>query len=242
MVAVTDTIEVSKDELEALVEEKVKERVQEETAELREEFQEENDRLRDRVDDLAKRTRRAERVARASTAHARRLWDAIEDLDERTAKNLEGVHSRISAVQESSQEVHEGAHEEAEALLPIQQMARMPEEAAKRHLNNENHRNTYRARFVWRDWSDYARKTPAGYVIASSDLRRVLYALDEEEQTVDTTTVKRVMDRLVEYSKGIVEKRKNKAGEWIVVLPENWREQVDEVSDDEGVSVVSEGE
>lgn len=208
------------DELEALVEEKVEEKA---------------DKKDERIEELEQRLDRTERANRALAAHARRLYEHVDRID----VNIEGVHGRISDVQQSSGEAEEGAHEEADALLPIEQLAQWPESVADRELDNETRRNLYRARFIWKDWNDYARKTPKGYVITSGELQRVLRASDDSGTRIESNTAKRAMDRLVEYSRGIVEKKKHN-GEWIVVLPNDWREHVDELEEVPPDDVVSE--
>lgn len=238
-------VEVSRDELEALVDEKVEEKIGP-VVERLEEVEQENEQLRDDLQEereqrqrLEERLDRAERANRALAAHARRLYENVDEEVERIDTNIEGVHARISGVQQSSEETEEGPHEEADALLPIEQLAQWPESVADRELDNETRRNLYRARFIWKDWNDYARKTPKGYVITSGELQRVLRAADDSGTRIESNTAKRVMDRIVEYSRGIVEKKKHN-GEWIVVLPRDWREHVDELEEAPPDDVVSE--
>lgn len=232
------------DELEELIEQKVEEA----TADLRDELEHERerrreeearaDRLEERVDALEERVDRAERVARASVAHARRLHERADDLDDWIGSSVEGIHARISSVQEGVSEVEESTVEVEEAKLPIQQLAEMPEHVAERHLDNENHRNSYRARGVWRDLDDYADRAPVGYVLRSGDLQRVLRALDEEGRTIESRTAQRVMDRIVEFTQGIAKKERRK-GEWCLVVPEDWREQADALEESRSDDVVT---
>jgi len=187
--------------------------------------------------------RRAERQARAAVAHSRRLWDKVENVDRLLTDGLEGLHARVSAVAEGASDDASEVEdvEEAEALLPIQQLAKMPEHVAEEQLNNENHRNTFRARSIWKDFGDYADRTPTGFVLESGRLQRVLRAqAEEEDYRIDTNTAKRVMARLVEFSKGIAERRK-KDGQWRVFVPEDWPRQAREAAEVEGNAAVTRG-
>jgi len=178
--------------------------------------------LRDRAD-------RAERIARAATAHSRRLWSFVNGEEDRLTNAVEGLHARISGVQQGAAESSEGSIQEAESKLPIQQLADMPEPAAKRTLDNENHRNSYRARFLWKDFDDYASRTAAGWVLESGDMQRVLRAAEKDGNTrIESKTAGRVMDRLVEFTRGIARKQKRK-GTWEIVVPHDWKEQAVEM-------------
>ena len=118
-----------------------------------------------------------------------------------------------------------------EDLLPIQQLARMPESAARDHLDNGAQRNTFRARAVWKDLGDYASRTPKGLVLRSGELTRVLNALEDGEATIESRTALRVMERIQELSKDVVDRRKQD-GEWMLVVPHDFQERAKAASDE----------
>lgn len=184
-----------------------------------EDLEEENEELQERVDDLE---------------------DEKEDLEETVDQQqriINALRNRTETTKERVEELLEDpptsddVDDQEEPALPIQQLAALPEDAADRHLNTENHRNTYRARFMFKDWGDYAERTPAGWTIDSSTMRRVLNAA-EDDHHVESRTVLRVMDRLVEFSKGVVKMDKNAEGNWIVYLPPDWEEEAKDVASD----------
>jgi predicted nuclease with TOPRIM domain len=219
-----------------------------------EDVEEENEQLRDRVDALEderddlqeelaeerEERERVEEIARAAVTHSQQLWSQLENEQDNLRGQIEGVHARISAVIEEVEEAETGDVEEAEALLPIQQLGRMPEHVAEQQLNNENHRNSYRARSIWKDFREYADRTPAGWVLRSGRLQRVLKAQSEETHAIETWTAKRVMQRLVEFSNGVVEREK-KNGEWMVVLPEGWQQKAEKTVGAEADAAVTPG-
>ena len=194
------------------------------------ELAEKVDQLASRVEELEDDRARLQDDLETEREQRRALEEYVEDVDDRLADGLEGVHNRISAsLDQPSQDAGDALDDADDAELPIQQIARMPEEMAKAHLDNMQHRNTYRARFLWRDLTDYATQTPAGFVVSSADAQRVLRAgLDDR---IETTTAKRVFDRIVSYTHGIAERRK-KNGEWILVVPADWKDQAAELDSD----------
>jgi len=97
---------------------------------------------------------------------------------------------------------------------PLEEVVQLPEHLAEENLSA----NQQRARFVARDIHEYARSVPAGRVIKSSELRRVLTA--GEESSVHTETVSRVIGFLTDLGKDDVKIRETQAGERVVVFTE----------------------
>lgn len=87
----------------------------------------------------------------------------------------------------------------------------MPEHIADRELTA----NQERARFIARDIHDYAEKAPAGFVIDSRVIKRVLTA--SEGKRPHTQTVDRVMDFLDEFGKQDVQQKKRRGKKLIVI-------------------------
>jgi predicted nucleic acid-binding Zn-ribbon protein len=100
---------------------------------------------------------------------------------------------------------------------PLERIVAFSEEAAAEELH-PNHR---RARLIARDVREYAVKATAGYVVASSDIRTVLSALDENShpETIsrvieflddlggeDIEVVKRRGERRVSFSEDLVKR------------------------------------
>lgn len=86
--------------------------------------------------------------------------------------------------------------------------------------------NQERARFVAKDIKEYTRSVPAGRVIKSSELRKVLIAKDGETGG-HNETVSRVMSKLNEFGKSDVSIRKSRAGERVVVFSEAIVERIE---------------
>jgi len=99
-----------------------------------------------------------------------------------------------------------------EPKTALEDVIQLPEHLAEENLSE----NQQRARFVARDAHEYTRKVPAGRVIKSSELRRVLTA--REEETVYTQTVSRVIDFLTELGGEDVRVSETQAGERVVVF------------------------
>jgi hypothetical protein len=97
------------------------------------------------------------------------------------------------------------------AATPLERICGLPEQIADRELTT----NQERARFIARDIRDYAEKAPAGLVIDSRAIKRVLTA--SEGKRPHTQTVARVMDFLDELGKEDVQQKKRRGKKFIVV-------------------------
>jgi hypothetical protein len=78
--------------------------------------------------------------------------------------------------------------------------------------------NQERARFIARDVRDYAENAPAGLVIDSRAIKRVITAA--EGKRPHTQTVARVMDFLEDLGKQDVHQKKRRGKKFVVVDPE----------------------
>jgi predicted transcriptional regulator len=84
--------------------------------------------------------------------------------------------------------------------------------------------NQQRARFVAKDIHEYTRSVPAGRVIKSSELRRVLSA--KKEGRIHTETVSRVIDFLTDLGQDDVQVRETQQGERVVVFTDKFVKRV----------------
>jgi len=97
----------------------------------------------------------------------------------------------------------------------LEDVIRLPEHVAEDSLS----KNQERARFVAKDIVDYSTSVPAGRVIRSSEIRRVLRA--GEDSTIHTETVSRVMDFLDRLGEDDVRIKESQSGERVVVFEDD---------------------
>ena len=97
---------------------------------------------------------------------------------------------------------------------PLERICSLPEPVADRELTT----NQERARFIARDARDYAEKAPAGLIIDSRAVKRIITA--KEGKHPHTQTVARVMDFLDELGKDEVKLKKRRGKKFVVVDPE----------------------
>ncbi len=228
------------DDLRGLVEDLVEEQtadLREENAQLRErvdDVEEQNEKLRERVDALEEENEdlreRVDDVEDTGEFVRDGLWNledavlgdtsvAVADARATDEGSILDRLDEVEAAVDATEAVESGEAEISEDLTPMEQIARLPEHVAAEQFDNENHRNTYRARAAVRDFFDYARKTPRGYVLKNPDLCRVLTA--QEDRRVDSKTGERVMDRIEDLSRETFEHvpaEENRHGEHILVL------------------------
>lgn len=97
---------------------------------------------------------------------------------------------------------------------PLERICTLPEHITDRELTI----NQKRARFIAKDIHDYAEKAPAGFVIDSRAVKRVITA--KERTRPHTQTVVRVMDFLDDLGKDDIKLKKHRGKKLIVVNPE----------------------
>ena len=146
------------------------------------ELEAENDRLQDRVDELE--TELQETQSHAARQRAE-ICGRVHDLEEAEPEaGSPGTNPTSDAGEPTSTGL-------SRAETPLEQVVALPEHMADDQLSA----NQDRARFVASDVRDYADHVPAGWSIASPDLRRVLQAYDGSGHT---QTVQRVMEILAD--------------------------------------------
>ncbi|WP_336365307.1 hypothetical protein [Halalkalicoccus salilacus] len=174
----------------------------------------------------------------ALTERVEELEAAVEQKDERideleaqlteykrfAGSEFADVRGRITDVEEQVQTLESSpdttTSEEADqtssqtAETPLERICALPEQIADRELTT----NQDRARFIARDVRDYAEKAPAGLVIDSQTITKVLTAAEGTKP--HTQTVARVMDFLEKLGKDDVEQTKRRGKKLVVVDPE----------------------
>lgn len=142
-------------------------------------------------------------------------------------KRLHEVEERLDSVEEgdSGDEAPTPTPETGETTIqepetPLEDIIRVPEHLVEESLSA----NQQRARFVAKDAHEYTRSVPAGRVIKSSELRRILSA--GEESRVYTETVSRVINFLTDLGKDSVKLRETREGERVIVFTDEFVKRV----------------
>ena len=157
----------------------------------------------ERIDELEAQLTEYKRFAGSEFADVR---GRITDVEEQV-QTLESSPDTTT-----SEEVNEMSSQTAET--PLERICALPEQIADRELTT----NQDRARFIARDVRDYAEKAPAGLVIDSQTITKVLTAAEGTKP--HTQTVARVMNFLEKLGKDEVEQTKRRGKKLIVVDPE----------------------
>jgi FtsZ-binding cell division protein ZapB len=154
-------------------------------------LREENDNLREENDNL-----------REEINHLERRLDEQAD---RQARETATNRKRISALEESeAEDSDDSSHpSDGESATPeletsLEQVCALDEKTASQQLTS----NQQRARFVAKNPADYFSKVPAGYVIDSGDIGKVLRAGTDCDG--HTATVARVMGFLNKFGESDV--------------------------------------
>jgi hypothetical protein len=206
-------------------------------AQVVEELEETVERQADRIEELEETAETQRRVfSSAIAAQAERIGDLEEELAEHkdhTGREFAAVRRRVTDVEEDVEAAATAPSENDETVAdekgsenlrdpstgadtetPLERICSLPEHVADRELT----RNQHRARFVAKDVRDYAEKVPAGLVIDSRAIKRVLTA--SEGKRPHTQTVARVMDFLDDLGKDDVELIKRRGRKLVVFDPE----------------------
>lgn len=219
------------DDLEEAVQELVEEKVTEATADLREEnrtLREENEELQNRVEELEGRMAELEdkdihhriNAIRRGLSEAHDSIAVVED-------DVAGLERAIEAggVEATPNEL---ADIDPRDLLPVEKLASLPDEVAVQQLDNEQNRNLYRARYIWKNWDELCYTTGdasnRGSHIKSADVKRTLNTWGQEEKRVESKTVERVFERLAYWTYNLTEIR-YKDGKRRLWRPGDWGEQ-----------------
>jgi predicted transcriptional regulator len=197
-------------------------------------FRESGKELARLVEGIAQESAQARESARTSEAKVEELQAELEEERETRAKESAEDRQRIHRVEERldsvEQETPDSGDEtptpEAEETAihkpetALEEVAQLPEHVAEENLSA----NQQRARFVAKDVHEYTRSVPAGRVIKSSELRRVLSA--GEEGRIYTETVSRVIDFLTDLGQDSVKVRETHEGERVVVFTDEFVKRV----------------
>lgn len=151
------------------------------------------------------------------------LETELAEHKDHTGRKFADVRARITETenqQAQSDSVNETPRDTGEetgsqkSQTPLERICALPEHLADRELTA----NQKRARFIARDIQDYAEKAPAGLVIDSRAIKRVLTAV--EEKRPHTQTVARIMDFLDELGKQDIQQKKRRGKKLIVANSE----------------------
>jgi hypothetical protein len=173
--------------------------------------------MQDRMDNLESELENQSQNVGGAFAKIGKVEDRVDDLEahnQQTEAHSEGSHPGNEAGDQAS------TNDET----PLYRVCALPEQIAARELSA----NQERARFIARDVRDYAEKAPAGLVIDSRAIKRVITA--KEGTKPHTQTVTRVMDFLDRLGKDAVEQVKRRGKKLVVVDPD----QADRLSDASG--------
>lgn len=148
----------------------------------------------------------------------------LQEEIENQSQNVVGAFSKLSSIDDRVTELEEGNDTQDEnpgiepdssRKTPLERIVNTPEHMVEQlglSANQERSRN------IARDVHEYAEKAPAGLVIDSSTIRKVITA--REDSPAHTQTVSRVMDFLEQLGKDGVELIKRR-GQRMVVFSED---------------------
>ena len=174
------------------------------------------EKLTERVDELeAELERKDERIDE--------LEDELAAYKDFAGSEFADVRGRITDVEEQAQAAQVPSDEPTDAddpthsqpsETPLERICSLPEHVADRELTA----NQERARFIARDVRDYAEKAPAGLVIDSQTIKKVITAAEGKKP--HTQTVARIMNFLEKLGKDEVKQTKRRGKKLVVVDPE----------------------
>ena len=149
------------------------------------------------------------------------IWIAdipLGSILQKTTEDVDRAHNRLDEVETVTSNngtpgVDANKTESQDVKTPLERVCALPEHIADRELTA----NQERARFIARDIQNYAEKAPAGHIIDSRAIKRVLTAA--EGKRPHTQTVARVMDFLDELGKKEVQQKKRRGKKLIIVDP-----------------------
>ena len=150
------------------------------------------------------------------------LETELAEHKDHTGREFADVRARITETenrqtQPNSEDTTSGVDEKETGSqaqkTPLERICSLPEHMVARELTA----NQERARFIAKDIHDYAEKAPAGLVIDSRAIKRVITA--KEGTRPHTQTVARVMDFLDDLGKQDVQQKKRRGKKLVVVDP-----------------------
>ncbi|WP_336346187.1 hypothetical protein [Halalkalicoccus ordinarius] len=175
------------------------------------------DQLTERVDELEaeveQKDDRIEELEAQLTEYKRFAGSEFADVRGRITDVEEQVQTLESSPDNATSE-DAGETSSQTTETPLERICGLPEQIADRELTT----NQDRARFIARDVRDYAEKAPAGLVIDSQTITKVLTAAEGTKP--HTQTVARVMNFLEKLGKDDVKQTKRRGKKLVVVDPE----------------------
>ncbi|MFC6906830.1 hypothetical protein [Halalkalicoccus tibetensis] len=168
------------------------------------ELEAEVDRKDERVEELEAELTEYKRFAGSEFANVR---GRITDVEEQT----EDLETTLQATPTEATDAEENGSQTTTMETPLERICTLPEHVADRELTT----NQKRARFIARDVQDYAEKAPAGLVLDSQTIAKVITAAEGSKP--HTQTVARVMDFLEKLGKDDVEQTKRRGKKLVVV-------------------------
>jgi uncharacterized coiled-coil protein SlyX len=189
----------------------------------------------DRIDELEQRVDDQDNVIDDQGETIQRLRQQLSEHRDHVGQQTAELNQRVSAVEDEVDDMaddddREGGSSDSEPegsdgqSTPLETVCTLDESTAVRELTS----NQRRARAIAKDFTDYARKCPNGLVIKSSEVRRVLTAM-EENTTIYRKTASRVMEfisRLGGEGARVVETR---SGEKAICIDEELADRVSTV-------------
>ncbi len=151
------------------------------------------------------------------------LETELAEHKDHTGREFADVRARITKTENQqtkagSEDAAPGGEKEKtgsqDLQTPLERICSLPEHIADRELTA----NQERARFIAKDVRDYAEKAPAGLVVDSRTVKKVIAAA--EGKRPHTQTVARVMEFLADLGHESVELIKRRGKKLIVVDPE----------------------
>lgn len=197
------------------------------------------DELINRIDELEQQNQQQQRQLDKQEDTIQQQQKKIEDLQQqldnevdRRSAEIEGVHNRISNVEEASNGGGDGSTPSDpkgvdDNTTPLEQVVRLPEATANSSLSN----NQRRARFVAADINDYAKRCTAGRTLSSSDIATILKSgTDCKGRTQTVARVMEFLDKLGGNNVKIVKRRGTKR----VVFDEEYADRLSNVEPNNG--------
>ncbi|WP_144263718.1 hypothetical protein [Haloglomus irregulare] len=178
---------------------------------------------RDEFEALVERVETLEGRVEEKDERIAELEEQLSEQQSESAKERAEIKQRVTTLESEESDEEPDSNDETptpqtgktalqEPETPLEDIIQIPEHLAEENLSA----NQQRARFVAKDIHEYSRSVPAGRVIKSSELRRVLSA--GEDGTVYNQTVSRVIDYLDSLGDEDVKIRETQAGERVVVF------------------------
>ncbi|KYH24006.1 hypothetical protein HAPAU_40850 [Halalkalicoccus paucihalophilus] len=174
------------------------------------ELEAEVERKDDRIEELEAELTEYKRFAGSEFADVRGRITEVEDQTQELETTLQETPTATTTVDAEEN----GASQTTTTETPLERICTLPEHVVDRELTT----NQKRARFIARDVQDYAERAPAGLVLDSRTITKVLTAMEGTKP--HTQTVARVMNFLEKLGKDEVEQTKRRGKKLVVINEE----------------------